>query len=1070
MVTVMNSIADVLIVTVTKIESRAVIDVFQGISGQMPEPISIGDRMYHNLGMINGARVFITQSEMGAGGLGSSLLTVHKGIAALSPIAVVMVGIAFGVNPEKQSIGDVLVSRQILEYEPQRVGTEKGILSRIPRGDRPHASPWLIDRFRNADLYRDKPSYKVHFGLILSGEKLVDNLEFRQQLCELEPEAIGGEMEGAGLYVACQDAKVDWILVKSICDWADGHKDKNKDNQQQLAAHNAASFVLQVLQHAPLRQPLHAKHHPLFSLVPQTNEFIGRDAEKHTLQSVVNDHQKRIIWIGGISGIGKTYLAAWLYQKLSENDNSLLLWVDCQKKSVTLEILLDALAEVSGDSDLIKSIGHPSSHLSDRIEQVLLKFMEPKKAILFLEDYHRLENLDKHNSLDEFLVQVALYSKQVKIVLIGQIRPHVFDNPKLRGTFFDLQLNGLAVEYTREFVGIPALTNKQTHAIWKNCADGTPVAMFLFSTAAKRSPLSELLMLPLWDVDETTPQWLEPILKNLTSSEFQCLQAASVLRAHIPFKTLEYLYSGDDLNLTLARLQNRGLLDHEPGSDNWHFRHDIIRDYVREKKITPVDRIEFDRRIALYYARFVLENINDSNKLYSESTNILGAVDWYRRKQQGTSNTITTQLQISLDLTESAVIPLIYVISELANWAGDTMWAIDLCNEAIDLARIKKEYPILAKALKQMAHLTAIKGDIQSAIRQLREAVEIGRLAGEKAWDTRLTSCDYLGGLLIDEGRNRYPLAEQYVQEGLKIAKQTQDYIAVARLVGKLAYIYREKEFEKAYAFYQDERINLTGVPLAILLLGIIPRLTELERFNEAKRCIHEARNIFVSEHNLGGIAYTWRLQGNWYWEQDRLDLAEECFHEEERLRHLAVKEKGEDMYHLREALSLEHWFYHDTGQLEKAEQCRIKYQAIQSESDWVPPQMLGREADLLNSKGNFKDAFQRCQEAIMLLNKQNDLGIFAWLIGIQADSVAGQGKYKAAEQLYEEMLQARIPLNEPNFTGDDLKHIAKFYLEQMGDTGQACEYLQRALQEYQLVDAKKASAVKEELRDLQSL
>ena len=165
-----------------------------------------------------------------------------------------MVGIAFGVNAEKQSIGDVLVSERLMLYEPQRVGTEEGRLNLISRGDRPHASPWLLNCFRSADLYWDKLKPKIRFGLILSGEKLVDNIDFRQQLRKFESEAIGGEMEGAGLYVACQDAKVDWILVKSICDWADGHKARRKDKRHRLAAHNAASFVLHVLQHAPLIQ------------------------------------------------------------------------------------------------------------------------------------------------------------------------------------------------------------------------------------------------------------------------------------------------------------------------------------------------------------------------------------------------------------------------------------------------------------------------------------------------------------------------------------------------------------------------------------------------------------------------------------------------------------------------------------------------------------------------------------------------------------------------------------------------------------------------------------------------
>jgi hypothetical protein len=119
--------------------------------------------------------------------------------------------------------------------------------------DRMHLPGYLTD-FEAQTFTGDESRPKVCFGLILSGEKLVDNIDFRGQLREFEPEAIGGEMEGAGLYVACQDARVDWVLVKSICDWADGRKDQSKDELQRNAAHNAASFVLHVLQMTPLKR------------------------------------------------------------------------------------------------------------------------------------------------------------------------------------------------------------------------------------------------------------------------------------------------------------------------------------------------------------------------------------------------------------------------------------------------------------------------------------------------------------------------------------------------------------------------------------------------------------------------------------------------------------------------------------------------------------------------------------------------------------------------------------------------------------------------------------------------
>ena len=242
----MSDKADVLIVTATKVESLAAIKVFEQAASHKAKRESIDDRLYFNLGTVNNARFFLTQCEMGTSGLDASLLAVNKGIEALSPLAVIMVGIAFGIDDRKQSIGDILVTTQLRPYDLQRIGMQDGKPQIILRSAKPDASSWLIGQFRGADLLWE--GAKVRFGVVLTGEKLVDNIDFRDQLRSFEPEAIGGEMEGAGLYVACQDKKVDWILVKSICDWADGNKGQDKDVRQQIAARNAAAFVLEALQ------------------------------------------------------------------------------------------------------------------------------------------------------------------------------------------------------------------------------------------------------------------------------------------------------------------------------------------------------------------------------------------------------------------------------------------------------------------------------------------------------------------------------------------------------------------------------------------------------------------------------------------------------------------------------------------------------------------------------------------------------------------------------------------------------------------------------------------------------
>ena len=183
---------------------------------------------------------------MGSTSSMGSILTVSNAINALHPKFALMVGIAFGIDGAKQNIGDILVSDHILPYEIQRVGNDKIVW----RGSKPEASNTLRNNFKNLRGWEYKLPNGEEASLelcdILSGEKLIDNLNLRDQLVEEFQTAKGGEMEGAGLYAACQDKDVAWILIKSICDFADGNKGSGKKEKQALAIETALHACLHV--------------------------------------------------------------------------------------------------------------------------------------------------------------------------------------------------------------------------------------------------------------------------------------------------------------------------------------------------------------------------------------------------------------------------------------------------------------------------------------------------------------------------------------------------------------------------------------------------------------------------------------------------------------------------------------------------------------------------------------------------------------------------------------------------------------------------------------------------------
>jgi nucleoside phosphorylase len=170
----------ILIVTAAKVEALAVLDVFSAARDFTQR--TIGKTIYYDLGVHGGAPVFMVQSEIGIATPGGALLTVSQAIEDLHPQAIIMCGIAFGLRKDEQKLGDILISHQISCYEPQKIDCQQG---QISRGDRATASRRLLKLFRSGEL--NWQGAKLHFGRIVSGEKLVNTPEFHERLLETEP-------------------------------------------------------------------------------------------------------------------------------------------------------------------------------------------------------------------------------------------------------------------------------------------------------------------------------------------------------------------------------------------------------------------------------------------------------------------------------------------------------------------------------------------------------------------------------------------------------------------------------------------------------------------------------------------------------------------------------------------------------------------------------------------------------------------------------------------------------------------------------------------------------------------
>jgi nucleoside phosphorylase/tetratricopeptide (TPR) repeat protein len=238
--------ADIVIFTVNEHETRAVNEAFQQSQPARP----VGMRSYWDFGIIGGAKVLHGITQMGDQATSAA---ARSAIQNLSPKIILCVGIAWGAKPSKWKIGDLLLATRLHDWAHRKESSKDGV---IPRGFTIPPRDDLLQITRTAyvdwpltDVHGRKP--EMHDGLLLSNPVLLDDEVERQKALDAHPEAIGGEMEGRGLVWEASQAKVDWLIIKAICDWGAGKNDPgaNKEASQILAAENTANFVHHLIAH-----------------------------------------------------------------------------------------------------------------------------------------------------------------------------------------------------------------------------------------------------------------------------------------------------------------------------------------------------------------------------------------------------------------------------------------------------------------------------------------------------------------------------------------------------------------------------------------------------------------------------------------------------------------------------------------------------------------------------------------------------------------------------------------------------------------------------------------------------
>jgi nucleoside phosphorylase len=255
--------AKILIVVANEIEKKSLEEIVE----TLPQLNNIGEekiiykKLFGNntyfVARIGSYAAIYVKCEMGATQVNGSQQTVNEAIKFWESRVVIGAGIAMGLNKAKlnktnmledMKIGDVLLSRSIIEYERQKISNNES----LDRGDKPRSGHNVFNRFENQDdwtfITKDNRQSKIYTGIILSGEKLIDDKDLVDKIKDQYKEAIGYEMESQGIYTACMWNEVQqWIIVKGVSDWGFDRDIKSKEEDHIFAARASMSLIKHTL-------------------------------------------------------------------------------------------------------------------------------------------------------------------------------------------------------------------------------------------------------------------------------------------------------------------------------------------------------------------------------------------------------------------------------------------------------------------------------------------------------------------------------------------------------------------------------------------------------------------------------------------------------------------------------------------------------------------------------------------------------------------------------------------------------------------------------------------------------
>ncbi|MCM1543059.1 MAG: hypothetical protein NC121_17615 [Blautia sp.] len=240
----------IMIITANEVERETLFNFFAPNTKYCIIRIGKGNLIYSFFKIGHNNVVHVEPTSTGSYTKGGTGKIIEEALKIVKPNIVLSVGVAFGLRPDKNQLGDVLIGRQHFSYDKGTKMSEGKI--DIKRLHIEEPDEYMLCRVQ-AMIPTESPmfgywgnKFNVTLGNMLTGEFVIDYEEFKKMVFSpFEPfGVVGGEMEAYGLYEEVnQNQDVHCLLIKGICDWG-SNKNDLKDVE---GLHNNPKNNLQIL-------------------------------------------------------------------------------------------------------------------------------------------------------------------------------------------------------------------------------------------------------------------------------------------------------------------------------------------------------------------------------------------------------------------------------------------------------------------------------------------------------------------------------------------------------------------------------------------------------------------------------------------------------------------------------------------------------------------------------------------------------------------------------------------------------------------------------------------------------